>query len=87
MGRIFRQSHERLTDEGFLETVACLPPDFSIDFSGMQQEGWNSLIPYCIHPDTLDGPSEALGAILLKLVFLPPLGIEENRLLHRLVRM
>jgi len=83
MGRIFRRAHERLTSDGFLETIVCLPADYPVDPEKMHPDDW---LPFSVHPAKWDSRCSRNEKVF-RLEFLPPLGIAENRVLHRSVRM
>ena len=82
MGRIFRKPYEKLTEDGLLKTWLVYSSQFSEEdvHSRLRHkttpEHWEK---YCITPD-----SSCNGHRVDELVFLPPLGIDDQRVLYQI---
>lgn len=86
MGKLFRQNHERLNENGYLETCFKYPAKLSLselrNFIQMSDE--KQLEPFYISPDDIMLNQEKESQTIAKLWFLPPMSIHEKRLLFRI---
>ena len=85
IGKIVKKPYERLTDEGFLQTIILSPDKLTtVDIETLLKirDGELSIGYHLIHPDDIaiaeDKNIDGTSALL---TFVPPMSLEEHRVL------
>lgn len=83
MGEILKKGHERLTDEGFLEVILRRPENAQLNLKPLEDGKTDGLSEYLLYPDGDRSNKSREVKNIMRLLYLPPLGIDEKRILYR----